>query len=77
MFGLVYAPALADFYVTLAPERGRQRAASSRGHRPRSLAEAGFKPIRTRVPDPNALCALVSQSHLDAGDRALPRRATT
>jgi 3'(2'), 5'-bisphosphate nucleotidase len=62
-FGLVYAPALADFYVTLS----REEAVNARlepGTPAGSLAEAGFKPIRSRVPDPNALCALVSQSHL-------------
>jgi 3'(2'), 5'-bisphosphate nucleotidase len=62
-FGLVYAPALADFYVTLAPAE----AANARlepAAATRTLAEAGLRPIRTRVPDPNALAALVSQSHL-------------
>jgi 3'(2'), 5'-bisphosphate nucleotidase len=29
------------------------------------LAETPLRPIRTRVPDPNALAALVSQSHLN------------
>ena len=37
---------------------------SSRPPTPRTLEEAGLQPIRTRVPDPNALFALVSQSHL-------------
>jgi 3'(2'), 5'-bisphosphate nucleotidase len=63
VFGLVYAPALADFYVTLGPDK----AANARvepSATPRTLDEAGFAPIRTRVPDPNALFALVSQSHL-------------
>ena len=63
VFGLVYAPALADFYVTLGPGE----AANARlepGAAARTLAEAGLRPIRTRVPDPNALAALVSQSHL-------------
>ncbi len=62
-FGLVYAPALADFYVTLSPEEA-VNARLEPGTPAGSLAEAGFKPIRSRVPDPNALCALVSQSHL-------------
>ena len=63
VFGLVYAPALADFYVTLGPAR-RRTPTSSRRPAPRTLAEAGLKPIRTRVPDRNALAALASQSHL-------------
>jgi len=63
VFGLVYAPALADFYVTLAPaEAGNAHIEPAAA--PRTLAEAGLRPIRTRVPDPNALAALVSQSHL-------------
>jgi 3'(2'), 5'-bisphosphate nucleotidase len=63
VFGLVYAPALADFYVTL----GRHEAANARlepAAAIRTLAEADLQPIRTRVPDPDALFALVSQSHL-------------
>jgi 3'(2'), 5'-bisphosphate nucleotidase len=63
VFGLLYAPALADFYVTLGPAE----AANARlepGSSARRLADCGLEPIRTRVPDPNALLALVSQSHL-------------
>jgi 3'(2'), 5'-bisphosphate nucleotidase len=63
VFGLVYAPALADFYVTLGPH-----AAANARLEPEAtvhdLSGAGLIPIRTRVPDPNALLALVSQSHL-------------
>ena len=69
VFGLVYAPALADFYVTLAPAE----AANARlepGSAARSLAEAGLRPIRTRVPDPHALVALTSQSHLNRATEA-------
>ena len=66
MFGLVYAPALADFYVTLAAGRGGQRRGSSRQP---SVAQPGrLRPARRsarRVPDPNALAALTSQSHLN------------
>jgi 3'(2'), 5'-bisphosphate nucleotidase len=49
--------------VTLSPAQ----AANARlepGSAAGTLAEAGLKPIRSRVPDPNALFALVSQSHL-------------
>jgi 3'(2'), 5'-bisphosphate nucleotidase len=63
VFGLVYAPALADFYVTLAPgEAANARLEPETAAR--TLAEVGLQTIRTRVPDPNALAALVSQSHL-------------
>jgi 3'(2'), 5'-bisphosphate nucleotidase len=63
VFGLVYAPALADFYVTLGPgEAANARLEPAAGVR--SLADCGLQTIRSRVPDPNALAALVSQSHL-------------
>ena len=63
VFGLVYAPALADFYVTLGPgEAANARLVPAAGVR--SLADCGLQTIRSRVPDPNALAALVSQSHL-------------
>jgi 3'(2'), 5'-bisphosphate nucleotidase len=64
VFGLLYAPALADLYVTVGPgEVGAARLAptSEAG----SLADCALVPLRTRVPDPNALRALVSQTHLD------------
>jgi 3'(2'), 5'-bisphosphate nucleotidase len=64
VFGLVYAPALADFYVTLGPHE----AANARlepAAAVRSLADCSLVAIRTRVPDPNALSALTSQSHLN------------
>jgi 3'(2'), 5'-bisphosphate nucleotidase len=63
-FGLVYAPALDDFYVTVGPGQAcgaRLQPTSA----PRTLAECGLAPLRTRVPDPNALRALISHRHLD------------
>ncbi|HEY7084501.1 MAG TPA: 3'(2'),5'-bisphosphate nucleotidase CysQ [Hyphomicrobiaceae bacterium] len=64
VFGLLYAPALADFYVTLAADE------AVNGHlepeaRVRSLAECALRPLRGRAPDPHALVALTSQSHLN------------
>ncbi len=72
-FGLVYAPALADFYVTLSPTEAAN--ASLDPHTDaRTLADVGLEAIHTRVPDPNALSALVSQSHLTrATERFLER----
>ena len=63
VFGLVYAPALADFYVTLSATEAANASIDPQTDA-RTLAEVGLKTIRTRVPDPNALFALVSQSHL-------------
>jgi 3'(2'), 5'-bisphosphate nucleotidase len=34
------------------------------------FADAAFRPIRTRVPDPNAISALTSQSHLNKATTA-------
>ena len=74
-FGLVYAPAIEDFYVTVGPgQAGAARLAPA--SEARTLAACGLEPLRTRVPDPNALSALISQIHLDkATQRFLDRHA--
>ncbi len=65
VFGLVYAPAIPDFYVTLgANAAGAARISPSASAR--SLADCGLVPLKTRVPDPNALGALTSQTHLNS-----------
>jgi 3'(2'), 5'-bisphosphate nucleotidase len=64
VFGLLYAPALEDFYVTTAP--GQAAAAQlSPSSVATTLADCGLTPIKTRPPDPGGLRALVSQRHLD------------
>lgn len=65
VFGLVYAPALSDFYVTVGPDQavGARLPPTSTAQ---SLAACGLEPLRTRVPDPNAIGALTSQTHLNA-----------
>jgi 3'(2'), 5'-bisphosphate nucleotidase len=75
VFGLVYAPAMEDFYVTVAPgQAGAARLPPS--SEACTLAACGLEPVHTRVPDPNALGALVSQAHLDrATQRFLDRYA--
>ena len=65
LFGLVYAPALADFYVTLAPDE----AVAARLEPHAEVADiAACRPtrLRTSVPDPHALRALTSQTHLNS-----------
>jgi 3'(2'), 5'-bisphosphate nucleotidase len=64
VFGLVYAPALADFYVTLGPDRA-VNVHLEPGSQARSLADCKLTVLRARVPDPHALVALTSQSHLN------------
>jgi 3'(2'), 5'-bisphosphate nucleotidase len=61
VFGLVYAPAVPDFYVTTGPQEAwaaRLAPASEAA----SLGACGLQRLRTRVPDPDALTALVSHS---------------
>ena len=62
IFGLVYAPAIPDFYVTVGPNQAC--AARLSPSRPvQSLADCNLELIRTRMPDPSALAALTSQTH--------------
>ncbi|MCL4768469.1 MAG: 3'(2'),5'-bisphosphate nucleotidase CysQ [Hyphomicrobiaceae bacterium] len=61
-FGLIYAPALEQLYVTL----GEAAAAELRiapDARPAGLADARPSPIRTRAPDARRLVAVASRSH--------------
>lgn len=68
VFGLLYAPALSDFYVTVAP--GETLAAEvAPDSDARTLADIGFRRITSRVPDPNGMAALTSQSHLNSATR--------
>jgi 3'(2'), 5'-bisphosphate nucleotidase len=64
VFGLVYAPAIPDFYVTTGPVLA-VAARLEPDSQARTLAECGLAPLRTRVPDPNALTALTSHVHLN------------
>ena len=64
VFGLLYAPALADFYVTLGPNEAANARLEPQSELSR-LADCDLRPLRTRVPDPHALVALTSQSHLN------------
>jgi 3'(2'), 5'-bisphosphate nucleotidase len=64
VFGLLYAPALDDFYVTT----GAAQAWGARlppASEPGRIDDCRLERLRTRVPDPNGLGALVSQTNLD------------
>jgi 3'(2'), 5'-bisphosphate nucleotidase len=81
VFGLVYAPALADFYVTVGPDSAVNTRLEP-GSGARRLADCVLTPLRTRVPDPHALVALTSESHLNraterflSGYQVVERRA--
>lgn len=65
VFGLLYAPAVPDFYVTVGANEARAaRLAPSSDAQ--NLAACKLEPLRTRVPDPNAVSALTSQTHTNA-----------
>jgi 3'(2'), 5'-bisphosphate nucleotidase len=72
-FGIVYAPALADFYLTLGPHVAVNARLEPQAT-VRSLLEVDLQPIRSRVPDLNALVALTSQSHLNHATEAFLNR---
>jgi 3'(2'), 5'-bisphosphate nucleotidase len=73
VFGIVYAPALSELYVTLGPERAAfatvapQRSAAT-------LKGCGFKDIRVRHANPDALTAVASRSHLTPDTDAFLKR---
>ncbi len=62
VFGIVYAPALSEFYATLGAARAvfARMAPHDAG---KNLATYGGADIRTRSPDPDALTAIASRSH--------------
>jgi len=68
VFGLLYAPAVPDFYVTTAPREAwaaRLAPSSEVGN----LSACGLERLKTRVPDPNAVGALTSQTHMNKATR--------
>jgi 3'(2'), 5'-bisphosphate nucleotidase len=69
VFGIVYAPATEELYVTLAPDRAAMARVAPRDA-PTTLADLDLAPIRTRRPDPSALVALASRSHSNAATEA-------
>lgn len=65
VFGLLYAPAVPDFYVTTGPQEAWAARLAPASEVP-NLAACRLERLHTRVPDPDALTALVSESHTDA-----------
>ena len=62
VFGIVYAPACDELYLTLAPDAAAMAKVAPR-EGDISLGDIALQPMRTRPPDPTALVALVSRSH--------------
>lgn len=68
-FGLVYAPALAKLFVTLARDEAVTAPLDPALPNP-GLSALDLTPLRTRAADPKALTAAVSRSHFDAQTEA-------
>jgi 3'(2'), 5'-bisphosphate nucleotidase len=69
VFGIVYAPACEELYVTLAPSTATlARIAPREGAI--ALTDIDLAPIHTRQPNPAALVALASRSHSNAETEA-------
>lgn len=65
VFGIVYAPALGDLYLTAGRHRSMAASVDPAAGFTR-LAECGLADIRTRAPDPAGLTAVASRSHMSA-----------
>jgi len=61
-FGLIYAPALEQLYLTPGPSQAAELRIAPDA-RPAGLADVTLTPIRTREPDPDRLVAVASRSH--------------
>lgn len=62
-FGIVYAPALSELYLTV----GRQDVVAARvatDSPARTVSDTGGRKVSSRTPDPQALVAVASRSHL-------------
>lgn len=69
VFGLIYAPALRQLYLTLSGEQAVEARLPQHGAAPDTL---DFKPMRTRLPG-NAFTCVVSRSHMSAETEAFLR----
>jgi 3'(2'), 5'-bisphosphate nucleotidase len=78
VFGLIYAPARRDFFLTLAPGEA-MTATVDPASPPRSIAELGGRRIGVRRAAPGSLSALLSRSEIgsDFDDRLAALGVTT
>jgi len=63
-FGIIYAPALGDIYLTLGPDRAVK--AHIAQDAVAALAETPLEALHTRAPVPGRLTAAASRSHMNA-----------
>ncbi len=73
VFGMIYAPALGELFVTLGARRAVKAHIPVQSSRA-SLHDAELAGIKTRLPDASALTALVSRSHPAPGTEAFLAR---
>lgn len=64
VFGLVYAPALSDIYLTLGPDHAVHGTLDPAADPP-GFDDMSWQRLQTRAPSPGKLVAAVSRSHLD------------
>ena len=62
VFGIIYAPALDQFYATIGPHQSVEAQISVEAKNVR-LDDCALTRLATREPDPNALIAFASRSH--------------
>ena len=70
-FGMIYAPARSDLYLTLGPDKAFQ-ASFSPDAQIGELSTSALLAIHTRAPDPKGWVALDSHSHRNKGGVDLP-----
>ncbi len=73
VFGMIYAPALGDLYVTLGEGRAVEAHIASDEPSP-DMARCEFRELHTRAPDLSALTVLESRSHRTAATEAFLAR---
>jgi len=76
IFAVIFAPALGDLYLTVAPDRAVMAHVGTGDTK--ALDAVSHTPLHTRAPTPGHLVALASRSHMnDATREFLTRHAVT
>jgi 3'(2'), 5'-bisphosphate nucleotidase len=73
VFGIIYAPALDQFYATIGPHQSVEAKISVEAKDVR-LDDCALTRLATRDPDPNALIAFASRSHASQSTDAFLQR---
>ena len=73
VFGIIYAPALDQFYATIGPHELVEAKISVQAKDVR-LDDCALTRLATREPDPNALVAFASRSHASQSTDAFLKR---